>query len=1312
MNRARLAAVRTTLAGKHPRVGSGCVIGPGLVLTAGHALQPLGAAVAADGVHVQVQFLTTNRLVPAEIAWDGRRYGLDAAVLRIAPDRRPAEVPDSPVRFGRFVTLRAGQPCDTVGFARVQGARRADGLETAQVSGTVSPGDGMLGGRWELSVDRAPAGLGESPWSGMSGSALWSGRLLCGVIGVDLAHWQHGKLQAVPAHRLLAEPSLRALLRSELGHVPVAEPVELDALCEPAVPARAPRLPSELLRPQAESVPFGGRERELRDFVDWCGDGGGLATRLITGLGGQGKTRFARELAVTMATRGWVTARLRESDTDRAELVRGLQALTEVDQRMLLVLDYAETSPDLVGNVLETLQARGGHHPVRVVLIARSAGEWWEQLPGATPRSAGVLSGARTVELREVATTAPDRERRYREAVGALARGLPALGTPAEAGRADWAGVARTVLARPYRDTGNGSALHLHMRALLDLLTAADQRAAARRARTRAEPDGGRPPADPDVRAELLGHERRYWRRTADSLPGPGLALGGSGQDSLADIVAVATLTSATRADRAVELLSLLPGAAGDRAPRAAAEWLHELYPPAEGSYWGALEPDLLGEYHVASRVRHHPGLLPALLPRLRGREAERALTVLARAEAQPGCPCPDLADRVERLIVDHPSALAVPAAVVAGRSENPGFLLGALRALAARSDLSPELLETLHAVVPGGSRLLGEQALGLAERLARMHRRRAWLTGGEPRLSSPRVRADVARAEHNLAVRLVSVRRWTEAVESSGRAIRLYRGLSRARPATYLPLLAESLGVRWAALSELGRYREALTDCAEAVRVNRRLVADGPAGPAAPGDPERDGTEPAGGRTAGGPGAGRAPVPYRGAADRPGPVPARVPAAAGAAAALVAEAAALVGPEPGPRGAAAVPGRTAALDTEAMTHRARLAQALNNLSVVLAARDFREEALAAAEEAVEISEELVHLRPVRHHLALLAGALHNLANRLSPGRSALETVTHAVLIRRRLAQVHPDAYLPGLMESLHNQALELAALGRYSAARRVIDEALRVTLQLVEDQPALYRPALPRVLRTRAGVLNRTGDGFEAARSAFRALLLYRDLARTAPARYHEDIEAALRQAASVAWDAFENVDRRRGALWWGGLRGEASRLAAERAAREYRERLRDTRWPRARARLAQWAGVRLRVERPREPVRSGRPASLPVVRVTVPTVLQVPREDEMARDRRAFRALLGPGDLIRSPPPGVPRPPAPVGLAWALELNPELEELLEPLGPLVYEGEELNSALRQLLKPLEHLAREAGPVPDAEASGAPAPDGCEEVT
>ena len=85
--------------------------------------------------------------------------------------------------------------------------------------------------------------------------------------------------------------------------------------------------------------------------------------------------------------------------------------------------------------------------------------------------------------------------------------------------------------------------------------------------------------------------------------------------------------------------------------------------------------------------------------------------------------------------------------------------------------------------------------------------------------------------------------------------------------------------------------------------------------------------------------------------------------------------------------------------------------------------RAISEEALAATQEAVDISRRLAQTRPDAF-LPDLARSLNNLGNSLSGlGRreEALAATQEAVDIRRRLAQTRPDAFLPDLAISLNN---------------------------------------------------------------------------------------------------------------------------------------------------------------------------------------------------------------------------------------------------------------------------------------------------
>ncbi len=107
-----------------------------------------------------------------------------------------------------------------------------------------------------------------------------------------------------------------------------------------------------------------------------------------------------------------------------------------------------------------------------------------------------------------------------------------------------------------------------------------------------------------------------------------------------------------------------------------------------------------------------------------------------------------------------------------------------------------------------------------------------------------------------------------------------------------------------------------------------------------------------------------------------------------------------------------------------------------------------REEALAAAQEAVDIRRRLAAARPDAF-LPDLASSLNNLGNRLSElGRreQALANAQEATDTYRRLAAARPDAFLPNLAGSLGNLGNRLTELGRPNealSARREVVAAL-----------------------------------------------------------------------------------------------------------------------------------------------------------------------------------------------------------------------------------------------------------------------------
>ncbi|MYW20949.1 ATP-binding protein, partial [Streptomyces sp. SID2955] len=80
----------------------------------------------------------------------------------------------------------------------------------------------------------------------------------------------------------------------------------------------------------------------------------------------------------------------------------------------------------------------------------------------------------------------------------------------------------------------------------------------------------------------------------------------------------------------------------------------------------------------------------------------------------------------------------------------------------------------------------------------------------------------------------------------------------------------------------------------------------------------------------------------------------------------------------------------------------------------------------------------------------------------------ALTAITRAVDIWETLARQRPDAFLPDLADSLNNQSVYLADLGRREEALTAITRAVEIWETLARQQPEVFTEALERGLRLR----------------------------------------------------------------------------------------------------------------------------------------------------------------------------------------------------------------------------------------------------
>ena len=527
------------------------------------------------------------------------------------------------------------------------------------------------------------------------------------------------------------------------------------------------------LRPEEAAVPF-RRRPELEELLRWCTSAGHAAVQLVTGDGGAGKTRLALRLGDELAANGWQPLWVpRGSERD------AVAAVHTVGQPCVLVVDYAEIRSDL-GGMLDDVAADQDGPDLRAVLLARSAGEWWQQLlASAEGPTAELLEAHAPITLGPVRAAGGPQEL-FDDAAAAFAQKLGVS-------RPD----VRLVLSDP-----DPVVLVVHAAALLAV---ADYAA------------GIHPPvqavSDMEVLEALLRHEARYW---AGSAAGRGMDLDVS---VLRLAVAVGCLIGAENETAAGALLSRVPDLDSAERRGQIARWLHDLYPAVheddipQREWLGPLRPDRLAEQLVAGELARRRDLIAPLLTGLSEARATRALTVLARAALTQD----HAVSLLRTALAADLDSLAVPALTVAVET-NP--VLGELLSqVIPGQPVSRETLARIAAESPYPSVALAAPAALVLQQLA----------------DDSTDDSECAGRLLKLSKRLAELGRREEALAASEQATGIYRQLAETRPDAFLPNLATSLNNQSLRLAALGRREEALAAIEQAVTIRRQLAETRP---------------------------------------------------------------------------------------------------------------------------------------------------------------------------------------------------------------------------------------------------------------------------------------------------------------------------------------------------------------------------------------------------------------------------------------------------------------------------------------------------
>ncbi|MEU4385395.1 toll/interleukin-1 receptor domain-containing protein [Promicromonospora sp. NPDC023805] len=486
------------------------------------------------------------------------------------------------------------------------------------------------------------------------------------LASTEWSYW----LSAVQVRSLLTSADIVAEVIASLGerHSDAAAapaPVSLEAPRRRR-PARVRLTPSNLLTAQLDKLPLVGRDEDMARLEQWATRDDDFDARLLVGGGGQGKSRLAHELAVSLQSTGWDVQLLEESGRG-GFVIQGLGA-----RPTLLVVDYAETRDGQVKELLHGVFDDGLLGPVRLLMLARSTSEWWPSLLASSDAASSLLDGATVQRLSPIAIGRDATDELYRAACVTFSAEL---------------GLLRELpTVAPYRE----------FQSPLDLLQDA-------LARTLVGDDIGAG----SVTSRILSHERRYLQ-TAVRAEGVGDEVGLTDLDRFSVLV---SLFGAPDEDATVWLFGQCRRDFGPVTLRRLARVYRRLY-PGEGRSVSGLRPDSLAAELVAQLLADD-GVLPIGAPtweQLDVPQVRRGLWLLASVQSRE-------ATAILEQVVRSGSSRVLRAAVdVATQLEEPAAITGPLSTAAHGLSLGGAL--ELFQLLPEETVNLAEIAAELAARI------------------------------------------------------------------------------------------------------------------------------------------------------------------------------------------------------------------------------------------------------------------------------------------------------------------------------------------------------------------------------------------------------------------------------------------------------------------------------------------------------------------------------------------------------------------------------------------------------------------
>jgi glycosyltransferase involved in cell wall biosynthesis/translation initiation factor 2B subunit (eIF-2B alpha/beta/delta family) len=870
---------------------------------------------------------------------------------------------------------------------------------------------------------------------------------------------------------------------------------------------------SHLLRAEEALVPFEqSREPDLEALKEWLEATDYLhSVRLITGDGGSGKTRLALELCNKLPNSEWHSGFLSNA-IELSSSSNVWDELLNLNKNLLIVIDYAETRQTILLSLISAIIQKKSEKQVRILLLARDGGEWWETLPNKESICTEFLSG--------YSTTGPYRLKPlYKDLASRIAGYQNAL-----MAFANYLNIAVPNVIPDLSGEHFNNPLYIQMSALLALL-------------------GDKQSTTQGLTRAILQHERSYWLKSVSEFYEPGLDI------CIEQLLALTTLAGGFQT---AELAFRYWNKVNENSIKL--EVFTKLYQSMQSLYPGKggiepVRPDLLGEALVVNALisTYASKLLDATLSNSAEKTVRlHSLTVLARISLSNLVP----SDILVKNFSKHLVACCVDLVSVCSETQSnlPLIAKNAFESLVP--NLKSQVFNLIEADFTNDSSELNEFYCAVSNyNCARLRLKH---------FKKPKNRNYLANYSYALVTfssSLSNLGRYSDAIEVSLEAATILDRLNREYPQEYQEDLATALSNYASHLNDAGQnkaalnyakkgldIRESLSKTSDGVKLSLAISYSNYANFLNEDGKSKDAirysklaldirtqlledsdlsksqlanslnnysshlSEDGDTENAIGYAKSALEMIQKLAFDKPDLYEPDLAMALNNYANRLIAHGNFKGAIEYSKESIEIQQRLTNKNPDRYEH--DFARTLSNHASHLKDNGDFKRALELAKQALEIRERLTKENPDRHEPDF-ATSLSNYASHLHDCcdfKGALEFAKQALEIRERLTKENPDRHEPDFATSLSNYASHLCDNGNFRDALLFTKQALEIRERLIKENPDRHEPDLATSLSNYASHLSENGCYKNAVTIGKQALIVIQKLAKEVPNRYETD--------------------------------------------------------------------------------------------------------------------------------------------------------------------------------------------------------------